>query len=1774
MSRAAQPTRRAGQPLSVPNAVANMYYEFHIPLGLYNAIRELLAKQLDNPNLPNPINDSDVNREWFSQPRPATQGAVPKPTLLYATGTSHIFDIFGHGIIKIGGGASVSVPGLDGKAFQWDGSPLEDPFYKMLDSDLWITKRIEFADAAFPMINSLNEGVKRTIAMINDTPGSFALGGYSQGAAVMSLVYKEIQNGSLKHRKSDLIAGVTFGNPCRERGHLWPGANQVGGWDDPSSPSHGCFPQNFRLTGSETLWWDFANANEVISTISDAKIGSQWVDLVGIFLNGFSGQDMEAFIASSLSKLPMKVLSEAMSVLQSVTGGVGASGHVAYPIEPPPGDPKAGKTSYQIALQYLRDVGQQYKETRTAASKTEVLQVNFKLPMPINDLAFQAVQVPAKIDVWYQDRQDNWRAMLDENRSAVSVTLASSTGENWYPYHAYTAPTVAKAVQFRLTRIAESAMGTRPYCVGLRNILIRRNIYDRPAGIRSTTIIEDSLGNAVTTYLRDWDAPQAIDNNPSTFWRSSAQPTSEAVVWMCLDVRGADGSAQIIDTLYIDPVYTGNSLNIYYTNDEPEGVTLSPSPISLSPTAENYLRWQNGRGLWDAATGSTTSEFTAPFKVGPLVKQNCWIGVQWTPDFNATSPPGSNPILLELIPDNPQPGQFWPRLYYSVGNSGYGSIVLEFTNGTDSKTFSAPLSPPFRAGETLNIVAGWAYDAPASSVYISVVSKGSEIGSKYDAATLSLPDLINMSGSISFSKFRGLFTAHVVKLEGWLNSSASFLSNPVAYVDPDPITPDADGRVASSSLDNSVLSCDWTSQRYPVGGTSPSMHVDRRWTPIWRDYVVQRGRLYFPQQISMKYLKLEFSNLTAEPYPIYDTGIQVTYEVFPVSVYANITTTTTTTTTGPGTTTQSKTTPTSSVVHTPGGIEHVAGAIVGGVNGLLGSIGSATSGISSVNWLDPTSVNAAANAAYTSTVSPVSAYTSYANETGSIPNTLSTALGQSTGVTSMGGSIALREEATSTLVHRRSALNATTLAAHTVNETISTSPNQGLGSHVSTPIATAISEAFAPTIPAPSLSTVVPTQGNDFWLFPGGLLKMAASVMHGIYMGIATGLFGTNNVVNGTKTSTIIVPSTTSSTTTTATTQRLRFDTTETHVYRKMVVTRTNAIGYFAGIREIAAYSTTYIDFEDPVSFDFKIYDPKQWFFTNIKQVTSGAVTSAGTYYDTDLYTTTSISAWDAVGDWKWDGTQDNYSGNRIGAATIQASGSNVSLTSKNAFSVKALDKVVIKASVKYTGAVSTSSGSLIMDIITYSNGSQVGTVSLTPVTTSSVTASKVSITNPTGKTDGVTFTHLLGTYSVPSSGVDAIKVRFRINNNVTQGQFWIAEIAAETDAGAKAYLHDRFITFSKFNKIVCDFRDSGLRRSDSMWARKDPLNTNIDKGKLAWYATPTTLPAGMWGDEFAEWSDSAVKWGNARNTTSFPSTVTAAGTTTLTIASSQVQEFTGQSTQTVKLPTGSGTVSTTAVLSGAKYVIINNSTGVVTVKSSAAATITTLAAGTEATFTALQNNPTASTHWSTGTIYPSGKSMTTNTAIWIDPDRQYKGNQALRFRRAAGSGSAGIRVVQQTNYLPGALCRIVCVFYKPMQNNNVITLRLRRISDGLYVREEVISQPPVDQWYTYTSDFFELDPNSLDHVYTVEVSLTGTYEDDLYVSDLYTEISHIRYFMKMGGVSNPNAPTLEVTEMAYAPSDAIVTCTDPTNEVVVDAVILSDRAAAYGVTLTPVYQQ
>jgi hypothetical protein len=1041
-----------------------------------------------------------------------------------------------------------------------------------------------------------------------------------------------------------------------------------------------------------------------------------------------------------------------------------------------------------------------YSQPRIGSDPTvEVLQINFKLPLSISQLSFEALRLPCRIEVWYQDRNANWIPLTDSTNNPILVKMAYSAVTSWYDFTTEVYPVVGIALQLRISRVVDAQLGNNAYVVGLRETLIRRNVYSLETSTMAIEAQQDIIGNTVTSYVTNWDAADAIDDDPTTFWKSFPCPDPNGVVALYLDLRDGGGNPQMIDTVYLDPVYDGQALNLYYSNDPTMGTTIISS-VQLPPDSQVNVAWTLSKGLVDSSNaGLSDSSYTFPVAWGPMVSEPIWIGIEWTPDFDPSAGPPDNPVIFGVTPEDPstaaEAGQFWPQIYYDVGA---GELTLEFTNGTTAHSFSVALSPTFSPGVPMEIVVGWNYGPSVVHLSVRAQSSGLTLASQTTSPATTLPALITLDGSVGYTNFRGLMTALVVKMEPWANGEAAFQSNATIYANPNPVLPDSQGNFPSTSLDNAILAADWTSQQFPIGGTHETWFENKTWTPIFANYVTSKGNLFLPQKVSTSYLKLEFTNLTAEPYPVYDNGIQVSYDTFPVAVIQQATN------------------------NAPGGLL----GVIDGVLTLGADIVGAAMG--AINWLNPATVQNMTNANFGNTQSPVQVVTGQGIVTGSIPNTAQT------NINGM-----YRSEQSSPYIYPRSILNSTFLAGQQIatitGDTTSQTMTPALNASQTT-----VANSFTP-VTASSKSNVLPQQGTDWWLFPGANLKMPASTMNA--------LFGSTQVT------TARGPSMAT---------RVRFSGVSVHRYQINTVTLDAAVAYFAGIAEVSAYVTTYISGNDPLSFSYTQYDPTQFTYTNIAQEATGPLTTSGSPYtvpNPDFLPPLDLDHWTPTGAWFWDPTH-GLAGQPC--AGVVANGSALSLLSDEV-AVNPGDQIVVSAWVTYQGAVSTSSGHISLGAVGYNAGTSIGAITLV----NPVAGNGTTITNPTGDIDGLLFQQLIGTYTVPGSGVTAIAPELLIDTDVTAGTTYWGNVQITPAAGIEGTVFLDATTTSTFDRLNCVFTDSGLVTSDAMWAQADPLDTNIDNLQLAYYVNtfPSVIPSGVWADTFAEWGDTTIDWGEPLST-------------------------------------------------------------------------------------------------------------------------------------------------------------------------------------------------------------------------------------------------------------------------------------------------------------------
>lgn len=320
------------------------------------------------------------------------------PVFYYACGTNYLWNTPPI-VIPMAGSSTINIKGLDGKTFSWEGGIPNDPFPLLLEPTLWNYERVQYPDQAILMGVSIEVGVDYIISRITQTPVGtpFAVGGYSQGAAVASRIYNECRQGRLADRRADLRAVVTFGNLMREKGHTFPGSSGYSGACDVTGDTrngHGAFPtwdsddlfglltspfiQRFaRLQNTEDLVWDFTMPNEVASGMGSSTADSLTAqrilgDVLRINPLNLIASLTSVIISGQIAILgqwaaaPPGVLQDqnTVGVVDAVTGEVqywSGGGHIMYPFYPPPNSdgsiPTSGDTCYQLAAKYLNTVG-------------------------------------------------------------------------------------------------------------------------------------------------------------------------------------------------------------------------------------------------------------------------------------------------------------------------------------------------------------------------------------------------------------------------------------------------------------------------------------------------------------------------------------------------------------------------------------------------------------------------------------------------------------------------------------------------------------------------------------------------------------------------------------------------------------------------------------------------------------------------------------------------------------------------------------------------------------------------------------------------------------------------------------------------------------------------------------------------------------------------------------------------------------------------------------------------------------------------------------------------------------------------------------------------------------------------------------------------------------------------------------------------------------------------------------------------------------------------
>lgn len=523
------------------------------------------------------------------------------------------------------------------------------------------------------------------------------------------------------------------------------------------------------------------------------------------------------------------------------------------------------------------------------STSNDIIEIRFDAERELNHVSYEVAAFPQNVSIQAWRRETGvWEEVFTHGHYASSpggITGAIPAGFV-HPYHFGSAhwikvstsvnPISAQALRVVFSRTGVGIMpvgidgSPAPYPLGLRNFDVGFRISDEdsvpngdPDAVIASTrnVLDQSIQHSIKRYGADLAADGA-----ETYWKCEGMPISRAVTSLYLDI-GSGGLPQVIDRIYLDPYCSGPTLNVYWSNSLPDDADLplcasleqplrpmASGNISNVESGDGGLSWPDSLPAWFDFDGDD---------LGLDLRKSFWWAAEIYPGFSTGQVPNHAAI--------------WSagKLVDSV-NLGDFSVTFTSTNvvftvcGQAASTNAWSWTP----GQKLVLCGMW--DATSKTVTIGVRNPdGSFVAVNDTSGTATLPnqpiDALRIGKSVGSAGSNEVSPdLRMIKFAmGYGTPSLESVSGSLDTYCRKP-------RYAASGVDNTA----GTVIRYHPGyeGWNASGgytfgwmggHIDMwdqiRWTPIPHDFVLAKGWLKFAP-ILARYVKLEFSDLVAEPY--------------------------------------------------------------------------------------------------------------------------------------------------------------------------------------------------------------------------------------------------------------------------------------------------------------------------------------------------------------------------------------------------------------------------------------------------------------------------------------------------------------------------------------------------------------------------------------------------------------------------------------------------------------------------------------------------------------------------------------------------------------------------------------------------------------------------------------------------------------------------------------------------------------------------------------------
>lgn len=502
---------------------------------------------------------------------------------------------------------------------------------------------------------------------------------------------------------------------------------------------------------------------------------------------------------------------------------------------------------------------------------TSVLKIRFEDRKWVNRVYFELTNQPLTWQIMYYDyNRDAMVELIDAGGNPIAGSLGSDPDANKYIPHKFTFPlTHTNLIELHVERGRTATTSASEWSsIAIRNVDFAHEIWHRdqvPPTFDSDITIRSPLGHVERLLLDDWDASRAIDGFEDTYWQCEPQPAGDAIVPFYLDVRGPDGAAQLVDRLEMDPIYPGPSMNVYYSNDDNPATSFQLSNTRL-------LLDVNGT-LAVSRAGAKFSSTLSSLRLANNDKMRLDLNRPWslmssyTPGYPATT------ITTEL------------RTIWTIEtDSDDISLIFDpagdqfrVVRGATVLVSSAPMTFTTDSNE-YGIIVGWRVNQDGDEEWILNVHGDTTIGTS--ARTPSIVQSFVLGNSVDDSTHaHGSLRDVIIRQEAYdANIAEGYIGRTDAMIAM--LGPMDRSRGDWDAVFFAHLSRDVDARV----GPGNDFYAFKTWVPIVRDYTLNKGVFSLPPT-KCKYIKLEFSDLIAKPYPVYREGLKRTVKTYPQWVH-------------------------------------------------------------------------------------------------------------------------------------------------------------------------------------------------------------------------------------------------------------------------------------------------------------------------------------------------------------------------------------------------------------------------------------------------------------------------------------------------------------------------------------------------------------------------------------------------------------------------------------------------------------------------------------------------------------------------------------------------------------------------------------------------------------------------------------------------------------------------------------------------------------------------